>query len=392
MLKIFQKLTKNLSIKNIVLLGVIVMALIITVFVVTMTYLSSTIKYDQKTLKNILDLEKQNQNVLTIIRKINYIENKIIISESLDELEKLENELINKDSVNLIYKEGTYLVNYNKKVEEVSANLFNLIEAQQNIFSKKYVVLFYKEELKSYKKRVDSSIKKIIDETEGLYGKSSLFSKRYTRRNKQNIDLDFLYKFERVMSISKDLDSSASTLSGLIANIYSTSDLNVIRSIKLNSLTQVVSLFENSSIKVFDYKEFDKRFEENIYSINKEFYRIKDLLTLFISAKEQMLWEEKKLFDLLSERTTINKDLVEKIKNLNQISEKIENDILSHSDFISKTTTIVIIIVGVVSLFLLFLAASTLIYRINFPLDFIINYIEKIRVKKQDFHLNFQLL
>lgn len=136
MLKIFQKLTKNLSIKNIVLLGVIVMALIITVFVVTMTYLSSTIKYDQKTLKNILDLEKQNQNVLTIIRKINYIENKIIISESLDELEKLENELINKDSVNLIYKEGTYLVNYNKKVEEVSANLFNLIEAQQNIFSK----------------------------------------------------------------------------------------------------------------------------------------------------------------------------------------------------------------------------------------------------------------
>ncbi|AXH13011.1 HD-GYP domain-containing protein [Halarcobacter bivalviorum] len=382
MLKIFQKLTKNLSIKNIVLLGVIVMALIITVFVVTMTYLSSTIKYDQKTLKNILDLEKQNQNVLTIIRKINYIENKIIISESLDELEKIENELINKDSVNLIYKEGTYLVNYNKKVEEVSKNLLDLIEAQQNIFSKKYVVLFYKEEIKSYKKRVDSSIKKIIDETEGLYGKSSLFSKRYTRRNKQNIDLAFLYKFERVMSLSKDLDSSASILSGLIANIYSTNDLNVIRSIKLNSLSQVVSLFENSSIKVFEYKEFDKRFEENIYSINQEFYRIKDLLTLFISAKEQMLFEEKKLFDLLSERTIMNKDLVEKIKNLNQISEKIENDILSHSDFISKTTTIVIIIVGVVSLFLLFLAASTLIYRINFPLDFIINYIEKIKSKK----------
>lgn len=69
MIKIFQKLTKNLSIKNIVFLGVIIMALIISAFAITMTYLSSTIKYDQETLKNILDLEKQNQDVLTIIRK-----------------------------------------------------------------------------------------------------------------------------------------------------------------------------------------------------------------------------------------------------------------------------------------------------------------------------------
>ncbi|WP_424687911.1 MAG: HD domain-containing phosphohydrolase [Halarcobacter ebronensis] len=383
MIKIFQKLTKNLSIKNIVLLGVIIMALIISAFAVTMTYLSSTIKYDQETLKHILDLEKQNQDVLTIIRKINYLENKIIISKDLTELELLESKLIDKDSVSLIHKEGEQLLSYNKKLDEVSDDLLNLIVSQQDVFSKKYVVLFYKEELKSYIKRVDQSIRTIINETEGLYGKAALFSKRYTRKNKENIDLDFLYKFGRVMSISKDLDSSANIFFGLISNIYSTNDINVIRSIKLNSLAQITSLFENSLIKVFEYKDFDKRFEDNIYNINKEFYRIKDLLTLFISAKEQMLREQEKLATLLMERSTTNTELVEKIKNLNQISEKIEEDILSHSDFISKTTTSVIIVVGVISLFLIFLAASTLIYRINFPLDFIINYIEKIRNNKK---------
>ncbi|WP_417325366.1 HD domain-containing phosphohydrolase [Halarcobacter sp.] len=383
MIKIFQKLTKNLSIKNIVLLGVIIMALIISAFAVTMTYLSSTIKYDQETLKHILDLEKQNQDVLTIIRKINYLENKIIISKNLTELELLESKLIDKDSVSLIHKEGEELLNYNKKLDEVSDDLLSLIISEQDVFSKKYVVLFYKEELKSYIKRVDASIRTIINETEGLYGKAALFSKRYTRKNKENIDLDFLYKFGRVMSISKDLDSSANIFFGLISNIYSTNDINVIRSIKLNSLAQITSLFENSLIKVFEYKDFDKRFEDNIYNINKEFYRIKDLLTLFISAKEQMLREEEKLSTLLMERSTTNTELVEKIKNLNQISEKIEKDILSHSDFISKTTTSVIIVVGVISLFLIFLAASTLIYRINFPLDFIINYIEKIRNNKK---------
>ncbi|WP_417333272.1 HD domain-containing phosphohydrolase [Halarcobacter sp.] len=383
MIKIFQKLTKNLSIKNIVLLGVIIMALIISAFAITMTYLSSTIKYDQETLKNILDLEKQNQDVLTVIRRINYIENKIIISKSLTEIEMLESKLIDKDSVSLIHKEGEHLVDYNKKLDEVSDDLLSLIISEQDVFSKKYVVLFYKEELKSYIKRVDASIRTIINETEGLYGKAALFSKRYTRKNKENIDLDFLYKFGRVMSISKDLDSSANIFFGLISNIYSTNDINVIRSIKLNSLAQITSLFENSLIKVFEYKDFDKRFEDNIYNINKEFYRIKDLLTLFISAKEQMLSEEEKLSSLLMERSTTNTELVEKIKNLNQISEKIEEDILSHSDFISKTTTSVIIVVGVISLFLIFLAASTLIYRINFPLDFIINYIEKIRNNKK---------
>ncbi|WP_419774682.1 HD domain-containing phosphohydrolase [Halarcobacter sp.] len=383
MIKIFQKLTKNLSIKNIVLLGVIIMALIISAFAITMTYLSSTIKYDQETLKHILDLEKQNQDVLTIIRKINYLENKIIISKNLTELELLERELIDKDSVSLIHKEGEELLSYNKKLDEVSDDLLNLIVSEQDVFSKKYVVLFYKEELKSYIKRVDKSIRTIINETEGLYGKAALFSKRYTRKNKENIDLDFLYKFGRVMSISKDLDSSANIFFGLISNIYSTNDINVIRSIKLNSLAQITSLFENSLIKVFEYKDFDKRFEDNIYNINKEFYRIKDLLTLFISAKEQMLSEEEKLSTLLMERSTTNTELVGKIKNLNQISEKIEENILSHSDFISKTTTSVIIVVGVISLFLIFLAASTLIYRINFPLDFIINYIEKIRNNKK---------
>ncbi len=63
MLKLLQKLTESLSIKSIVILGVVIMAFVITAFGITMTYLSSTIKYDQNTLKHILKLESQNQDI-----------------------------------------------------------------------------------------------------------------------------------------------------------------------------------------------------------------------------------------------------------------------------------------------------------------------------------------
>lgn len=77
MLKLLQKLTENLSIKSIVILGVIIMALVIIAFGITMSYLSSTIKYDQNTLKHILKLESQNQDILNVIKDMNYLNNQV---------------------------------------------------------------------------------------------------------------------------------------------------------------------------------------------------------------------------------------------------------------------------------------------------------------------------
>ena len=54
MINLLNKLTNFLSIKAIVFSGVFVMTLVIVAFASTMVYLSSTIKYDQISLKKIL--------------------------------------------------------------------------------------------------------------------------------------------------------------------------------------------------------------------------------------------------------------------------------------------------------------------------------------------------
>ncbi len=384
MLKLFQKLTKSLSIKNIVILGVVIMTLIIVTFAITMGYLSSTIKYDQNTLKSILDLEKQNQNILTIVRKINFIDNKIILSESLEEIENLEKELVPKENIVLETNRNNHLNRYNIQIDLISKDLSNLVNLQGYIYDSKYVLLFYNKELQSYKSQMNKKIKTISDNTEGLYGKASLFGKRYIRKNKKDLNFEKINDFESVMTISRDLDNSILKLSNFLSVFYLVNQRDIIEDLKNNKIKQILNKFENSLLRMNKYERFDKRLVENINEINIDFYNIRDLLGLYISAKDRFLVEKSKFLNLLKQSEELNTKVVKEIKKLNVISNDIKLDILSHSDYISKTTTLVIVIVGIVSLALLSLAAATLIYRINYPLEFIIKYIERIKGNRKN--------
>lgn len=125
MLKIFQKLTESLSIKSIVILGVVIMALVITAFGITMTYLSSTIKYDQNTLKHILKLESQNQNILNVIKDINYLDSQIMSSNDFDFLITLEDKLIKEQKFETFYDKknsSDFLDKYNSKIKDYKFN------------------------------------------------------------------------------------------------------------------------------------------------------------------------------------------------------------------------------------------------------------------------------
>lgn len=382
MLKLFQKLTQNLSIKKIVILGVVVMGIVIVIFAITMTYLSSTIKYDQTTLKNILDLEKQNQKVLSIIKDINYLENRIVLIDNKKQFDEYESKLLEIDDKFLVIKEEEYLEKYNKELKKISFSLISLVELQKKTYDSKSIVLFFNDEISQYKSRIDNSIKFISNETEALYGKASLYSKRYTRKKMQNSDLNLIFNFERIMSLSKDLDSSILKLPTLLSTINSTKSEDFIRSIKRNNLTQVITLFENSLIRINGID--DLRFQNNLKNINNEFFQVKDLIELFIVSKQRLLEEQSRFENLIRKSEQINLDIIDTINSLNDISSQIKIDILEHSDNVSKTTTSTIIIVGLASLLLLALAAATLIYRINFPLEFIIQYIEKIVNEKKD--------
>ncbi|MGA1933430.1 HD domain-containing phosphohydrolase [Arcobacter sp. YIC-464] len=382
MLRLFQKLTKDLSIKKIVILGVVVMAVIITIFALTMTYLSSTIKYDQTTLKNILDLEKQNQKVLTLIKDINYLENRIILIDNQEELSEYEDKLLVLNSDLLITKDEEYLSDYNKELEQISSNLYDLVSYQESLYDSKRIVLFFENELKQYKSKIDKSINMISNETEALYGKASLFSKRYTRKNKDKLDLNLILDFEKIMSLSKDLDSSILKLPTLLSTINSTKSKDSLQSIRRNSLSQLITLFENSLSRINIIE--DSRFQENLKNINNEFFQIRDMIKLFVVSKQRLLEEESRFEKMIQKSEKLNLDVINAFNRVNGISAQIKIDILEHSDNISKTTTTTIIVVGFASLILLVLAAATLIYRINFPLEFIIEYIEKIVNEKKD--------
>ncbi|MGA1940256.1 HD domain-containing phosphohydrolase [Arcobacter sp. YIC-310] len=382
MLRFFQKLTKDFSIKKIVIGGVIVMAIVITIFAFTMVYLSSTIKYDQTTLKNILELERQNQKVLTLIKSINYLENRIILVDNQKSLKGYEELLLNINDDFLIKKDEDYLFEYNEELKKVSKNINTLVLFQKKTFDSKNVILFFKNEIKQYKLKIDESIKNISNETEALYGKASLYDKRYIRRNKENLDFNIIRKYQKIMTLSKELDSSILKLPTFLSYINNTDNIDILRSIKRNNLNQLISLFESTLNRINSIN--DKRFNKNLININNEFYKVRDLINLFVISKQRHLIEEKAFESLIKESEIVNLDVISQISKLNKISNEIKTNILNHSDSISKSTTVIIIIVSIASLFLLVLSAATLISRINFPLEFIIKYIEKIINHKKD--------
>jgi len=402
MLKLFQKLTKKLSIRSIVILGVFIMAIVITAFAFTMNYLSSTIKYDQETLKRILELEKQNQEVLKNINDINQLENKILLTKEFKKLETLEKELFSNVSFNTMKIQNVnskLIKTYNEKVDSLSENFNSLIFVHNAMFESKSVILFYLNELQDYKEKIDTSINKITNESESIYGKASLFSKRYNRKIRKNIDinsLDLDYKgfdsqiiyLGKIMTLSKDLDSSILKLPNLVYEVKVTNNVDVINSIDQNSLKQLVSLLDNTLTRFtfLEHKKVD--FVKSVELIKDEFMQIKDILEFFITMKKQLISEENRLNQLVRTTEYLNTTIYKEVNNINEISNEIKLEILNHSDNISKKTTITIVIVGVISFFLIFLSAITLISRINLPLQFIIKFMDNIINQKKSLSSN----
>ncbi|MFK2822503.1 HD domain-containing phosphohydrolase [Arcobacter sp. YIC-80] len=382
MFHFFQNLTKSFSIKKIVISGVIVMATIIIIFALAMTYLSSTIKYDQTTLKNILDLERENEKVLRLVKNLNYLENRIILSRNQKELNDYENLLLNIEKNFLKVKDEEYLTEYNKILKKVLIDLNKLVLLQNETFESKKIILFFNKELSDYKKKVNILIQSISTETEALYGKASLFDKRYTKRNKESLDFEIIHKYQNVKTLSKDLDNTILRLPIFLSDITNTKNNDILRSIKRNNLKQIITLFENTLVYINSVE--DTRFIKSLQKINDDFYTIRELIDLFVTSKQRLFIEEKNFEKLIDKSELVNLELIDKMKSLNILSNKIKINILEHSDNISKNTTIIIIIVSIISLFLLVLSAATLISRINLPLEFIIKYIEKIINDKKD--------
>ena len=391
MLKIFQKLTENLSIKSIVILGVIIMALVIIAFGITMSYLSSTIKYDQNTLKHILKLETQNQDILNVIKDINYLDNQITSSDNYDFLMTLENKLLGKQTFETFFDKknsSDFLEKYNTKIKDITTLINTQIDLEKEIYETKLIKLYFLESIDDYRKNIEEYIHAIESETENIYGISSLLSKRYNRKLKlKNIseyNSSKIKTYSAIMTLTKELDSAILKLPTLMYTIISSKDVDLINTTQFNNINQLVLLFEDNILKIEEFKNINSSFETSINAINFKFMKIKDLTTFLITLKKQYLKENGKLKNLVNIRESNNDKIFSELKSLNDISNEIKLEILNHSDSISKKTTTIILIVGFVFLILIGFAAMVLISRINIPLEFILTYIDSIVRKKRD--------
>ena len=399
MLKLLQKLTESLSIKSIVILGVVIMAFVITAFGITMTYLSSTIKYDQNTLKHILKLESQNQDILNVIKDMNYLNNQIMLSDNYNSLMKLENKLISEQKFETFFDKknsSDFLEKYNTKIKDITTLINSQINLEKEIFATKSIKLNFLDSVDEYRKDIEDYIHSIETETENIYGISSLLSKRYNRKLKlENISAynsSEITTYSTIMTLTKELDSAILKLPTLIYTIISSKDEDLINTTQFNNINQLVLLFENNILKIEEFKNINSSFEVSINSINIKFMKIKELTTFLITLKKQYLKEDEKLKNLVKIREANNDKIFLELKNLNDISNEIKLEILNHSDNVSKKTTTIILIVGFVFLILIVFAAMVLISRINIPLEFILTYIDSVIHKKRDLNSKLPIL
>lgn len=293
MLKLLQKLTESLSIKSIVILGVVIMAFVITAFGITMTYLSSTIKYDQNTLKHILKLESQNQDILNVIKDMNYLNNQIMLSDNYNSLMKLENKLISEQKFETFFDKknsSDFLEKYNTKIKDITTLINSQINLEKEIFATKSIKLNFLDSVDEYRKDIEDYIHSIETETENIYGISSLLSKRYNRKLKlENISAynsSEITTYSTIMTLTKELDSAILKLPTLIYTIISSKDEDLINTTQFNNINQLVLLFENNILKIEEFKNINSSFEVSINSINIKFMKIKELTTFLITLKK----------------------------------------------------------------------------------------------------------
>ena len=392
MIDFLNKLSKYLSIKAIVFSGVFVMTLVILAFASTMIYLSNTIKYDQISLKKILLVESQNKDIINVIKEINYLDTEILLAKNSEELEKIEDllleEMINEKTLD--FKRNLRLEKkYNSSIKTINKLINEEINLQHDFYDKASLILFYQSELNDYLISINKKIESMINTSNSISSSILLKRKRLHRKIqndiKNNKDISsslkiiFTKDFERINSITKKLDLSILSMQKQINSIIYEKDKDLLNDIISNELLQSKMLLDNSLEKLDKMEALDK---EKILAIRMNFMNIKEIISYITNAKNQMLLQIIALNILKDDKDNLNKNLFKIINEVSTYSNTIKIDILNNSDNIAKRSTLIVIIVGLVLLFLIIFSAFTLISRINIPLAGIIDFIKKISSHK----------
>lgn len=392
MIDFLNKLSKYLSIKAIVFSGVFVMTLVILAFASTMIYLSNTIKYDQISLKKILLVESQNKDIINVIKEINYLDTEILLAKNSEELEKIEDllleEMINEKTLD--FKRNLRLEKkYNSSIKTINKLINEEINLQHDFYDKASLILFYQSELNDYLISINKKIESMINTSNSISSSILLKRKRLHRKIqkdiKNNKDISsslkiiFTKDFERINSITKKLDLSILSMQKQINSIIYEKDKDLLNDIISNKLLQSKMLLDNSLEKLDKMEALDK---EKILAIRMNFMNIKEIISYITNAKNQMLLQIIALNILKDDKDNLNKNLFKIINEVSTYSNTIKIDILNNSDNIAKRSTLIVIIVGLVLLFLIIFSAFTLISRINIPLAGIIDFIKKISSHK----------
>jgi len=389
-IKIFQKLTENLSIKQIVIAGVVIMAIVIGIFASTMIYFTSTVKFDKKTLTSIIKIEEQNHKTIKNTKIINDLNTKILLSNSIDNLKelKLANISTKYEHLQIDVKDKDL---YNKKIDSLHTLIDKKVSIQKELYKKKLNILKNKKKLNDNVSDIQKSILDIQVITDNLSGKVLLKNKRLLRSlKKENISRtsfnqnNIIYKeIEDIQSLTKDLYIHILKIPIQLNQIITSDDKYIINHLDKNILFQDNYLIKTIYNNLMSKEKFNVIHKKDLLEFYRHFTSIQKKEILIISLKKDSIHKSIAINKLIKEKNILDKKVFNEIISINNISKNIKFFILNNSDNTAKQITFIVIFVSILFSVLLIIAAIILIARINVPLDFITRFIKEIGSKNK---------
>ena len=389
-IKIFQKLTENLSIKQIVIAGVVIMAIVIGIFASTMIYFTSTVKFDKKTLTSIIKIEEQNHKTIKNTKIINDLNTKILLSNSIDDLKelKLPNISTKYEHLQIAVKDKDL---YNKKIDSLHTLIDKKVSIQKELYKKKLNILKNKKKLNDNVSDIQKSILDIQVITDNLSGKVLLKNKRLLRSlKKENISRtsfnqnNIIYKeIEDIQSLTKDLYIHILKIPIQLNQIITSDDKYIINHLDKNILFQDNYLIKTIYNNLMSKEKFNVIHKKDLLEFYRHFTSIQKKEILIISLKKDSIHKSIAINKLIKEKNILDKKVFNEIISINNISKNIKFFILNNSDNTAKQITFIVIFVSILFSVLLIIAAVILIARINVPLDFITRFIKEIGSKNK---------
>ena len=390
LLKVFQHLTEDLSIKQIVIAGVVIMGIVIAIFSITMIFFTSTVKFDKQTLTTIIIIEEQNHKNIKNTKIINDLNTKILLSKSVQDLEKLQlpNISVDYEYLEIDVKDKDL---YNTKVDQLHALIEKKVLIQKELYTKKLRILKINKQLQDNILDIQKSISSIEVITDSLSGKVLLKNKRLLRelkvKNPTTISFtqnNSIYKeIEDIQALTKNLYIHILKIPIQLNQIINSDDRYIIEHLDKNILFQENYLIETLYNNLLQKKEFQLNHKKDLLSFDKHFNSIKEKESLIISLKKNSINKNIDINNLLKQKKDLELEVFDIINSIDTISKNIKFSILNNSDDTARQITFVVILVSILSTILLVIAAIILIARINVPLDFITKFIKEIGTKNK---------